>query len=366
MTSNTLPLPVLTSTPEDPVSKRELLDALGAAVLAVDAKLKLIECNTAGETLLAASRRRAIGSSLEQLLPGNPRLIETARAVLASERRYTLPELRLELRDSRQLTADCLLSPLATGVVLELRSRSERVAHERAIHTAMAVARESLRQLAHEVRNPLVGIHGAAQLLERELAGHTAYQEHLDIIREEAVRLSRLLERMLSGEQRPEPSQVNIHEVIDYVLCLVRADWPRGLRIKREYDPSLPELNVDREQLVQVFLNLIANAREAAGVSGHVILRTRAERQCTIGGRLHRNAVCVEVIDSGSGLSAGMEDSVFFPMVSGRPGGTGLGLSIAQSLVRTHGGSLEYRRQVDRQETVFAVLLPIETTEPAA
>jgi len=211
--------------------------------------------------------------------------------------------------------------------------------------------------VAHEVKNPLGGIRGAAQLLQRELTA-PAHREMLAIVIGETDRLRTLVDRMLAGERRPRRGPVNIHELLEHVHALVQAECPPGVRLEREYDPSLPELQADREQLVQCLLNLLRNALQAVGAQGCVRLCSRAERRCMIGTGYHRLAIRVDVLDDGPGLPAGMEHTVFYPMVSTREGGTGLGLPIAQALAHGHGGLVSYERE--GAWTVFSLLLPLQ------
>jgi two-component system nitrogen regulation sensor histidine kinase GlnL len=217
-----------------------------------------------------------------------------------------------------------------------------------------------LRGLAHEIKNPLGGLRGAAQLLERELAD-PALTEYTQIIIGEADRLKNLIDRMLSSELAPAMARVSVHEVLERVRALVVADLPAGLTIECDYDPSLPDLWADRELLMQAFLNLVRNAVQAVDESGtrpgQVLLRTRVRRRVTIAGRHHRLLVQVDVIDNGPGVPEDLREQIFHPLITGRTTGTGLGLSIAQSLVSRHEGCINFHSVPGN--TVFSVLLPI-------
>ena len=213
--------------------------------------------------------------------------------------------------------------------------------------------------MAHEIKNPLGGLRGAAQLLERELDG-SELREYTQIIINEADRLRSLVDRMLVPNGKRSLSRVNVHEVLEYVQSLVVAEADARLRVDRDYDPSLPALLADRAQLIQAFLNILRNAVQAAGAGGNVMLRTRIKRNCTIRHQHFKLAVQIDVIDDGPGVAPEIERDMFYPLVTTRTDGMGLGLSIAQSLIQAHDGSIEYER-IDGK-TCFHVLLPLEET----
>jgi two-component system nitrogen regulation sensor histidine kinase GlnL len=217
-----------------------------------------------------------------------------------------------------------------------------------------------VRGLAHEIKNPLGGLRGAAQLLERELDSEEL-KEYTRIIIGEADRLRQLVNRMLGPNSRPNRSLVNIHHVLEHVRSLVKAEADSRLVVTRDYDPSIPELEADRDLLIQAVLNVVRNAVQAISACGEIILRTRAQRQFTIGHSRHRLVLRVDVIDNGPGIAPNISETVFFPMVTGRPDGTGLGLSIAQSLVNLHNGVIECESKPGR--TQFTILLPMETPD---
>jgi two-component system nitrogen regulation sensor histidine kinase GlnL len=218
-------------------------------------------------------------------------------------------------------------------------------------------ARQSLQGMAHEIKNPLGGLRGAAQLLEQELKGNELV-EYTQIIINEADRLRNLIDRMISPNGKQYPADANIHEVLEYVLNLVDAEAKHPLDVVRDYDPSLPLINVDREQLIQAFLNVIRNAVQAIDADGQITLRSRITRRTTIRQHYYKIAVQIEIIDDGPGVPKEIEGGIFYPMVTGRAEGTGLGLSIAQSLIQSHGGIIEYERVDD--STIFRILLPIQ------
>ncbi len=214
-----------------------------------------------------------------------------------------------------------------------------------------------IRGLAHEIKNPLGGLRGAAQLLERELPD-PQLTEYTKIIIDEADRLQNLLNRMLGPNTLPNLRETNIHHVLERVRSLVLAEAPPGIEITRDYDPSIPNLNADSDQLIQAALNLVRNAVQALGQHGSIILRTRAQRQITIGHERHRLVLTLEVIDNGPGIPQEIQERIFYPMVTGHANGTGLGFSIAQSLINRHGGLIECTSEPGN--TIFRILLPLE------
>jgi len=214
-----------------------------------------------------------------------------------------------------------------------------------------------VRGLAHEVKNPLGGIRGAAQLLERELRCESL-TEYTAIIVREADRLRKLVDRLLGPNNLPKQCEVNVHEVLEQVRSLTEAEAGSGVVFIRDYDPSIPAMVADPDQLVQALLNIVRNAAQAVEGKGAVTLRTRIQRQLTIGQRLNRLVVCVDVVDNGPGIPSDMLERMFMPMITDRPTGTGLGLSIAQNLIHQHKGMIECTSRPG--ETLFRILLPLE------
>lgn len=339
-----------------------LLENLHTAVLVFGPDLRLRAINAAGEHLLSASERQIVGQPLADILPDHAALGDVLQRALSARRRYTEWGMELRLNFERSALLDVMVTP-ATGadggielivelVDVESFTRARREEQLAFLHEA---ARKSLRGVAHEIKNPLGGLRGAAQLLERELDG-SSLREYTQIIISEADRLRNLVDRMLVPRGRSEAAELNIHEVLEYVLNVLAAE--SGVMLDRDYDPSLPPLKADREQLIQAFLNIVRNAVQAAGAGGRVLLRTRVKRHCTIRQVQHKLALEVEVIDNGPGVPPEIESEIFFPMVTGRADGVGLGLSIAQALIQAHRGSIEYER--DGAETVFRILLPLD------
>lgn len=339
-----------------------VIENLHTAVLLFDDALRLHYLNPAAEMLLAASAARLLGTPVHQLLPSAPLAGALAEAV-ATGHPFTERELVLGVGTGRRLTVDVTATPLTEPGRRELLvemtqvDRQLRITREEGLLAQTATTRVLVRGLAHEINNPLGGLRGAAQLLERELPDE-GLKEYTRIIISEADRLQNLVNRMLGPNALPKRQQLNIHQVLERVRQVVQAALPPGVHIERDYDPSIPELMGDPEQLIQALLNLVRNAAQAVGGHGEILLRTRTLRQYTIGHTRHKLVVRVDVIDNGPGIPAEVMEAIFLPMVTGRPEGTGLGLPIAQSLINQHGGLIECDSQPG--QTVFTVLLPLD------
>jgi two-component system nitrogen regulation sensor histidine kinase GlnL len=241
-----------------------------------------------------------------------------------------------------------------------------RIAREERMLIQQQANAELLRNLAHEIRNPLGGLRGAAQLLEHELP-QVSLREYTQVIIKEADRLQTLMDRLLVPHRVPKYEPTNIHEVLERVRSLLLAESPKGIIVRRDYDISLPELIGDKEKLIQAVLNITRNAVQAmqsyaqeAGVPSEIILKTRAERQVTLARKRYRVAIKLQIIDNGPGIPSEIRDRIFFPLVSDREGGSGLGLTLAQTFITQHHGMIECESNPGR--TCFTILLPIEST----
>jgi two-component system nitrogen regulation sensor histidine kinase GlnL len=348
-----------------------VLDHMSAAVLLFDRDLRLRYINPAGETLLSVSAKVVIGIPAGDLVPCPSEPVEERlRATLETRHPYTEREVELTRPDGQIIRVNCTVLPLhqqgdGDELLMELYQvdRQIRITREEHLLAQHQASQALLRGLAHEIKNPLGGLRGAAQLLERELP-NSELREYTRIIIDEADRLQKLLNRMLGPNQLPQLSQVNIHHVLEHVRGLITAEFPQGPRLVRDYDPSIPDFEADAERLIQALLNLVRNAAEAAGEQGLVTLRTRVLRQFTIGSLRHRLVLSVEVEDNGPGIPASLQDRIFFPMVSGRAGGTGLGLPIAQELINQHGGLIECESRP--RKTQFFVYLPLKDADEQA
>lgn len=337
-----------------------ILDAMRTALLVLDDAFRVQYLNAAAEDLLKTSLRASRGHALETFMRVSPRLAEQMREVLHQQAPLTDRAQALHVHDWDEILADISLSPLTTGLLLELSQidRHPRIDQEAQRMQQYAMTQEVVRGLAHEIKNPLSGIRGAAQLLERHLQD-PALQEYTGIIVKEADRLSRLLTRLQGGQDRPQLALASIHQVLEYVRRLADAELPTGIALRFDYDPSIPDLQADAEQLIQLFLNLVRNAIQALGQAGQIILRTRVERQCVLGAQRYRLALRVEIEDNGPGVPPEWQSRIFLPLVTGRADGVGLGLSIAQSLATGHGGLIELKSVPGC--TRFIVYLPMSS-----
>lgn len=344
-----------------PLSQR-ILDNLNTSVCLLDQALRIRYINPAGENLVGISAGRLQGVGVDTLLAA-PELVADLRQSLESQHPYTERECVLTLANGREATIDLTAIPLvepgqSDELLLELSQvdRQLRIAREENLLAQQHATRALIRGLAHEIKNPLGGLRGAAQLLERELED-PELKEYTEVITHEADRLRNLVNRMIGPNALPQKRQLNIHEVLERVRTLVQAEVPAGVRLMRDYDPSLPELEGDADMLIQATLNIVRNAAQAIGSEGEIILRSRSARQYTIGHSRHKLVLCVDIIDNGPGIPEEMQENIFYPMITGRPDGTGLGLSIAQSLINQHEGLIECTSRPGR--TKFTILLPL-------
>ena len=346
----------------------ELLDGQSTCIVWLDASGAVLHLNEPAEDLLGISRNHAAGRGIRDLLKANAELdgvIGRARAAGAQYSRRELPFEDGHGAAPRML--DVTVTPFDQpgrpgGVIVELSdvTHHQRILRENALLTQLGGSRAMVRQLAHEIKNPLGGLRGAAQLLERQLKD-PALHEYTTVIISEADRLAALVDALLGPGQPPRKEPVNIHELIQHVGHLLAAEAPTGVAIERDYDPSLPRLRLDRNQVIQALLNLGRNAIHAVGGSGRIVLRTRALTNASIGSRRYRVVASIQVEDDGPGVPADLKDTVFYPLVTGRQGGTGLGLAVAQDLVGRHDGLIEFDSRPGR--TVFTILLPFDSHE---
>jgi two-component system nitrogen regulation sensor histidine kinase GlnL len=336
------------------------LDLLSTAVLLLDESLQVIHANPAAETLFAQGRSHLLGIAFDAALPGNDEFVQRLHHSLDAEAGFNDNDLLLEV-DGYPIHLHCVISPIEAGtarLALEFRQLEQqlKIAREAKILEQQEANRELIRNLAHEIKNPLGGIRGAAQLLERELPD-VELREFTQVIVKETDRLQSLMNRMLTPSRLPRVEPINIHEVTERVRTLMLAEFPESLSVRRDYDTSLPDLPADKEQLIQAILNVARNAAQATGGCGEIRLVTRIARQVTIARLRYRHAIAVSIEDDGPGVPPELAERVFYPLVSGRDGGTGLGLSLAQSFVSQHQGLIEFESVPGR--TRFTILLPV-------
>ncbi|MCG6969325.1 MAG: nitrogen regulation protein NR(II) [Gammaproteobacteria bacterium] len=343
---------------------QQIVEGLSGGVLMFNEALKLDYMNPAGEMLFEISAKRIQGLTLEEVFPNNDALVIAMHKAYNTGRPFTEREIVLALPIMRTTCVDCSVtplfdSPLGKTLLVELNptERVMRISREENQFSQVNAIRALIRGLAHEVKNPLGGLRGAAQLLERELPDESL-KEYTNIIIGEADRLRNLVDRMLGPNSVPQRIPLNIHEVLEHVRQLMEVDVSDSVILKKDYDPSIPEISADRDLLIQAILNIVRNAIQAVGESGVITLRTRALRQFTIGHIRHKLVCRVDIIDNGPGIPEEAIESIFYPMVSHRPEGTGLGLSIAQTLIQQHEGIIICESQPGN--TVFSVLLPVD------
>jgi two-component system nitrogen regulation sensor histidine kinase GlnL len=333
------------------------LELLATAVVALDGEFVVHYANPAAENLLATGARSLIGQPFPQLFLEKEDLEKTLVEARSTHWDYSAQNITYTRAGREPLPLSCVVARIeAQGLALiaELRPIEQqlRMAREERLVFEQQANRELIRNLAHEIRNPLGGLRGSAQLLEREL-DKPELREYTQVIIKEADRLQSLMDRMLTPHRPPRIEPVSIHEVMEHVRSLVKAEF--GIEPERDYDPSLPDLVADREQLIQAVLNIARNAAQAG--SRHIVLRTRSVRQITLLKQRYKLALELQVVDDGPGVPMEIQDRIFNPLVSGREGGTGLGLSLAQTLVQYHLGVIEFESGPGR--TIFRILLPL-------
>ena len=345
-------------------------DLLATMVALVQPDGHVLHANAAFENELGVARRTLVTGSITDWLADPQPLRETLDAVVAN--RISSGRFEALLRRPGSTVEEPLpvhvivtqteLDPVVLVEMIEIEQQT-RLEREERVHDQAQANKELVRNLAHEIKNPLGGIRGAAQLLAMELESKRDLTEYTQVIIAEADRLQSLVDRLLAPHRRAQMvADVNIHEVCERVRALVLAEHPRGLTVRRDYDTSLPEFRGDREQLIQAVLNIARNACQALAeriAEGDAVLtlRTRVARQVTVGKQRWRLALELHVEDNGPGVPESIRDRIFYPLVTGREGGSGLGLTLAQTFVQQHQGTIECSSVPGR--TVFTVLIPL-------
>ena len=352
---------------------KQILENLSTAVVMLDSQMEVEFANPSAEMLLEASIRRLSQLDVSDWFAQTGAEKIELQHSFASGHPYTRREAKLITQGGKALTVDYCITPLFLSaqkyllIEIESRDRLMRIEREEDLRAQHASARSLIRGLAHEIKNPLGGIRGAAQLLERELEGPELH-DYTHVIIEEADRLRNLVDRLLGPRKLPKIEFVNIHAILERVCTVISAESGKWLRIDRDYDPSIPEISGDSEQLIQAALNIVRNGLQAMQaaeiVNPHLLIRTRAQRQVTLGTEKHRLVCCIEIIDNGPGIPEDILSKIFYPMVSGRAEGTGLGLSIAQSIINQHHGLIECETRPG--ETKFQIFIPLELNHESA
>jgi two-component system nitrogen regulation sensor histidine kinase GlnL len=344
------------------------LEWLASMAALVDAEGAIQYANPALENGLGVSRRLLNGQNLSHWMDCPALWQESLLQVRGNEFSNKRFDCMMRLRDLREAVQVQLIvartdhpQGLLLAEVVEI-SQQSRLEREEQWHNQAQANKELIRNLAHEIKNPLGGIRGAAQLLHAELPS-AELQEYTQVIIAEADRLQTLVDRLLAPHRKPHVvGDVNIHEVCEHVRTLLQAEFPHGLTIEQDYDASLPEFRGDKEQLIQAVLNIAHNAAQAlqtriAQGDARIVFRTRVARQMTVARQRYKLALVLHIVDNGPGVPAELKDRIFFPLISGREGGSGLGLTLAQTFVQQHQGTIECDSQPGHTE--FRITLPL-------
>lgn len=347
---------------------QQLLDNLNTAIVVVDENLCLLHINPAAESLLAVSQAQVRSGPFEQFFHEHEDALNDLKAAASKHRHYTKRRALWRLPNGNELNVDYSVTPLnnISGLAIEIQplDRLLKISREESLLSAQETSRNLTRNMAHEIKNPLGGIRGAAQLLAKEL-DRAELRDYTEVIIEEADRLRKLVDRMLGSKQLPQLSRVNIHEVLERVIVIVQAEHGSDIELIKDYDPSIPDLIGDKSQLIQALLNVLNNAAQALQEgnikSPRITLRSRIQRRFTIGLQHHPLVARIDIIDNGPGIAEELLADIFYPMITGRANGTGLGLAISQQLISQHQGLIECESKDGT--TVFTIYLPLRSTQ---
>ncbi|MFC3152359.1 nitrogen regulation protein NR(II) [Litoribrevibacter euphylliae] len=353
---------------DNQTSYKRILDNLNTSVIELANDLTIRYMNPAAEMLLQVSANRMKNVHISSLFLEDEENLALLEQSAKSCHPFTRRETTLHLPTRTPITLDYIVTPITevnsqTFLIMELQPRDRliRISREEELMAKQATTQVLVRGLAHEVKNPLGGIRGAAQLLEREL-NDPQLAEFTNVIIEETDRLRRLVDKMLGPRKLPERIETNVHEIIERVCTLIEVETKGSIKLIRDYDPSIPEFAADPSQLIQAILNISRNAMQALQEnnveSPSISFRTRALRQFTIGAQRHRLVCQLDIIDNGPGIPEDILENIFYPMISGRAEGTGLGLSISQSIITQHEGLIECKSEPGK--TDFTIYLPLE------
>ncbi|MDA1298768.1 MAG: nitrogen regulation protein NR(II) [Proteobacteria bacterium] len=341
-----------------------ILSNLNTAILSLDHELRVRFINQSAENLLQVSSNRSKRALLKDIIPGFADLVPVLFESLQTGQPYTQRQSEITLASGQVMTADLTITPINEGewpfLLIELHGldRYLRIDRDAALDDHQEVSHQMMRGLAHEVKNPLGGIRGSAQLLERQLDSEEL-REYTRIIIEETDRLTSLVDRMLGPTQLPDPKPTNVHELLERIRRLILME-DHNVTIRQDYDPSIPELSVDPELLHQALLNVARNGLQSMDKTPDptLVFRTRVERQLTVGNQRHRHVLRIDIADNGSGIPDEIKDHLFYPMISGRAGGTGLGLPLVFAVIKQHRGSIEFDSKPG--DTTFHIFIPLE------
>ncbi len=342
-----------------------LLDNLVTAVIVINDDLELHYANSAAEQLLGLGSHKLTEHSFNDCYQELSIAANILTSAITEQQGLTVNGATIVTLDGQLHTLDITLTPIELGnnqpqALLELRQvdQQRRILQQLTIDAQQQAAQYLVRNLAHEIKNPLGGLRGAAQLLARELEDDEQ-KEFTDLIIEQADRLRNLVDRLLGPQKPSQHALHNIHEVIQKVIKLVQVTLPNEIKLIQDYDPSIPDIEMDQEQLQQAVLNIVQNAIQALENGGEIRIKTRTQHQVTLGSERHKLVLALSIIDNGPGIKPELMDTLFYPMVTGREQGSGLGLSIAHNFARLHGGRIDCTSVVGQTE--FTILLPVKS-----
>lgn len=346
---------------------RQLVDHQFTALIQLDETLIIEHVNPSAELLLIRSGKQVIGQAFYSLFVNPAEIREIMMSAIGEGTTLSVRSAQWRLVHRETLTLDYMLTPYMDAGELHLivemlpADRAMRISRDEGLVQQTETTRHLVRGVAHEIKNPLGGIRGAAQLLASELP-NADLKEYTQVIIEEADRLRDLVDRMLGSHKVPTLSNVNVHQIAERVYSLLSVECGDQIHLSRDYDPSIPDFNCDEAQLIQAVLNIARNAVQALIENDvdnpSIEFKTRTVRQFTIRQNRYRLVVRLDIIDNGPGIAPEMMEKIFYPMISGRPSGTGLGLSIAQQIINFHNGVIECDSSPGA--TVFSVYLPLE------
>lgn len=359
----------------EPNHFKQILDSLLTAVIVLDRDLNIYCVNNSAEILLGISGEHFVGRPVSQCFSECDPTANNFREAVINKSDFTMRRAVWKLHNDTEITVDYSVMQNfdLESIIVEVQplDRLLRISREEAMLATQETSKNLVRSLAHEIKNPLGGIRGAAQLLERELSMSDAgndYDEFTRIIIDETDRLRNLVDRMLGPRRAPKEEPTNIHEVLEHVMSVLKAETEGRPSFDRDYDPSIPHIKGDRELLIQAILNIVRNAvqvlQENNQDNGHIIFRTRVQRRFTIGRTQHALVLRASIVDNGPGIPPEIIEDIFFPMITGRAEGTGLGLAIAQNLISQHKGTIECESVPGKTE--FSIYLPLDNNHAEA
>jgi len=341
--------------------QHQIATHLVSAIVILNEKLTIQYVNPAAEALLLRSYKKLKDLAFHDIFFNDSINDQRLLEILATGKEFTDNEVILSVLESSPITVEISVSSVEFShqphILLELKQvdQLKNISAETFQLHQWEAARDLIKGLAHEIKNPLGGLRGAAQLLSREISSEL--QEYTSIIIDQADRLTNLVDRLLGPNQLPKVSLHNIHQILETICQLTQCNNPKNIHIIRDYDPSIPEIEFDQDKIQQAILNIVNNAAQAVSKNGQISFKTRIGTNQTIKGKLVKLSVQISIIDNGPGIPLKLQDTLFYPMVSGRENGTGLGLSISQTLINQHHGKLSCKSRHGRTE--FIILLPI-------